>query len=274
MPPASGYPNIEILGMKLPLPKWAFYTVVFFALLGAGIPVFTQLIVPVMQEFRATSNAETAKAEVERAKADKEAVALRAEKEKIEQQLAEFREYQFHYGQDPISTRELFNNPDLGLLSVSYFNTDGCLRVTRRGPGQSQAVKTYWIPAKSFPLDSPPGKLEGLTGASRQETTRDQSFLNTVLQNATNGFAFFNPFVSPPAAIAGRESSAQCGGRCSDPHPGQFQFWNGQQNGCWIQVWRRWPEGCQHYQWFNSCNGYWDNYPNGAPRVYWTCCVH
>jgi hypothetical protein len=65
-----------------------------------------------------------------------------------------------------------------------------------------------------------------------------------------------------------------CQRRCLDPHPGAFQSWNGQQNGCWIQVWRRWPEGCQHYQWFNTCNGVWDSYPNGAPKVAWTCCVH
>jgi len=65
-----------------------------------------------------------------------------------------------------------------------------------------------------------------------------------------------------------------CKRRCQDPHPGQFKSWNGQQNGCWIQVWRAWSDGCQHYQWFNSCNGYWDSYPNGAPRVNWTCCVH
>jgi len=65
-----------------------------------------------------------------------------------------------------------------------------------------------------------------------------------------------------------------CKRRCQDPHPGQFKYWNGQQNGCWIQVWRAWPDGCQHFQWFNSCNNYWDSYPNGAPRVNWTCCVH
>jgi hypothetical protein len=65
-----------------------------------------------------------------------------------------------------------------------------------------------------------------------------------------------------------------CARRCLDPHPGEFRYWNGAQNGCWIQVWRSWPEGCRHYQWFNSCNGYWDSYPNGAPRVYWDCCVH
>ena len=65
-----------------------------------------------------------------------------------------------------------------------------------------------------------------------------------------------------------------CKRRCLDPHPGEFRYWYGQQNGCWVQVWRGWPEGCQHYQWYNTCNVSWDMHPNGAPRVYWSCCVH
>ena len=77
-----------------------------------------------------------------------------------------------------------------------------------------------------------------------------------------------------PNLLNATVQSSGCRRRCLDPHPGAFRSWYGQQNGCWIQVWRSWPEGCQHYQWFNSCNGYWDSYPNGAPRVYWNCCVH
>jgi len=65
-----------------------------------------------------------------------------------------------------------------------------------------------------------------------------------------------------------------CRGRCLNPHPNQYRTWYGQQNGCFVQVWRGWPEGCQHYQWYNSCNGYWDVNPDGSARVYWTCCVH
>ena len=77
-----------------------------------------------------------------------------------------------------------------------------------------------------------------------------------------------------PFGLSGTPQIAACRGRCLDPHPGAFKYWNGQQNGCWVQVWRSWPEGCQHYQWYNACNGYWDNHPNGAARVYWSCCVH
>jgi hypothetical protein len=61
-----------------------------------------------------------------------------------------------------------------------------------------------------------------------------------------------------------------CGGRCWGPaqHPGQFRWWNGQQNGCMIQVWRQFGDGCTHYQMFNQCYQVWD------PQIYWTCCVH
>jgi hypothetical protein len=79
---------------------------------------------------------------------------------------------------------------------------------------------------------------------------------------------------SVASLIRATTQAPSCRGRCLDPHPGTFRQWAGQQNGCWVQVWRSWPEGCQHYQWYNSCNGYWDSYPNGAPRVYWNCCVH
>jgi hypothetical protein len=65
-----------------------------------------------------------------------------------------------------------------------------------------------------------------------------------------------------------------CGGRCLNPHPGNFRTWNGQQNGCWLTVWRQWPEGCTHHQGFNTCTRTWDVDQHGNPRVYWTCCVH
>ena len=57
-------------------------------------------------------------------------------------------------------------------------------------------------------------------------------------------------------------------GRCLNPHPGPFRSWPGQQNGCLVQVWRQWQDGCTHFQWANNCNGSWD------PQIYWTYCVH
>jgi hypothetical protein len=120
------------------------------------------------------------------------------------------------------------------------------------------------LPSLSKPVSA------ATTGAQFSETISGEAFLHH-LQSDYNPSDRMLPAL--PGAAVNVPVQGGCQRRCLDPHPGQFQSWNGQQNGCWIQVWRRWPEGCQHYQWFNSCNGYWDSYPNGAPKVVWTCCV-
>lgn len=61
---------------------------------------------------------------------------------------------------------------------------------------------------------------------------------------------------------------------CLNPHPGRFETWYGDRNGCWIDVWRRWPDGCQHVQGYNSCHNVWDSHPDGSARVKWTHCSH
>lgn len=71
-----------------------------------------------------------------------------------------------------------------------------------------------------------------------------------------------------PAAPAG------CNGQCLNPHPGELRSWYGQENGCRVEVWRQWPDGCMHSQWYNKCTGDWDVDPQGQPQVTWTCCVH
>jgi len=92
---------------------------------------------------------------------------------------------------------------------------------------------------------------------------------------AGDDFGVFNSDEhSVSAFVSAATQAPACRGKCLDPHPGAFRQWTGQKNGCWVQIWRSWPEGCQHYQWYNSCTSYWDSYPNGAPRVFWSCCVH
>lgn len=105
--------------------------------------------------------------------------------------------------------------------------------------------------------------------SSRRVSLSAITFVVVLAAGALSG----HPAVSDAAAPAGAAGQA-CRGRCLDPHPGQFRSWYGQRNGCWVQVWRQWPEGCTHYQMFNSCQNQWDVHPNGQPRVHWTCCVH
>jgi len=63
-------------------------------------------------------------------------------------------------------------------------------------------------------------------------------------------------------------------GRCQTPHPGKFATWNGERQGCSVQIWRKWDDGCTHYQTMNTCNGSWETNPDGSPRVTWTACRH
>jgi hypothetical protein len=64
-------------------------------------------------------------------------------------------------------------------------------------------------------------------------------------------------------------------GRCvGGTHPGHFTTQYGARDGCWVQVWRTFADGCQHSQMFNSCSGYWDSNPDGSPKVSWSKCVH
>lgn len=66
-----------------------------------------------------------------------------------------------------------------------------------------------------------------------------------------------------------------CQRGCLNPHPGEFQWWYGEaRKDGWVEVWRRWKEGCTHVQMFNPRAGAWDSNPDGTPRVRWTCCVH
>ena len=75
-----------------------------------------------------------------------------------------------------------------------------------------------------------------------------------------------------PVLEASQVNSCQRG--CLNPHPGAFNWWYGERKGAWVEVWRRWPEGCQHVQMFHPQSGSWDSNPDGTPRVRWTCCVH
>lgn len=267
----------EINGLKLKLPRWATYVVATIVTLSAAIPLFTQVLFPMVQEYTAMSkaekakadadkakaDAEKAKADAEKAKADEETANSRAQKEKLEQQLAQYKEYQEHFSDVDKSTQKLFDSPKQGSLSVSYYAKDGCLQVMRKGPGHNQAEVSYWIKAKSIPLEAPPGTPDDVR-QSRLEATPPQSQPSL---NATYGFASFNPISAPPVPERGTVA-------CGNSHTGKFQTWNGQPNGCWVQVWRRWPDGCEHYQWYNTCNGYWDNHPDGSPRVAWKTCIH
>lgn len=60
--------------------------------------------------------------------------------------------------------------------------------------------------------------------------------------------------------------------RC-DGHPGPFSWAYGARFGDWVEVWRTWPDGCQHVQMMHV-SGAFETYPDGSPKVRWTRCQH
>jgi hypothetical protein len=117
-----------------------------------------------------------------------------------------------------------------------------------------------------------PQNVQAVVLIAHGEQTRTRgfrSYLNRRIGVLEPKESVWTPYPTPTAGSAAGSFPPQgCAGRCLNPHPGPFRSWNGQVNGCWVQVWRQWPEGCTHYQWFNSCANYWD------PQIWWTCCVH
>jgi len=160
-------------------------------------------------------------------------------------------EYERHFIETQERPSEIFEHSfsDVahGDLKVSYFKSDGCVLLLRRS--ETGPPSMHWVKDFSSDLRTPaPGRLFSSIAAA--------------------------PLMSAGIAAPPASTATQACGRCVHPHKGQFQSWQGERKGCWVQMWRRWPEGCTHYQWFNSCSGYWDSEPNGSAKVHWTCCVH
>lgn len=170
-------------------------------------------------------------------------VYLRPEEERVlvtlkdvNRQLAsEIEEYSLHAMEEP-EKHELFEDVDGKLLLRVY--KDHCIMIQRQ---TARGVRTKLV------IDL---ARQGALAERRDEV------------HPTTWFAV------PLHAAQG------CNRGCLNPHPGNFSWRYGRQQGAWVEVWRTWPEGCQHVQMFNPQQGLWDTNPDGTPRVRWTCCVH
>lgn len=156
-------------------------------------------------------------------------------------EFIQIQEAQKHVIESPEAQLPVFSDAR-GDLKVFLYRSDGCLLVSRRGSDPSSSPVNFWLldPTRS-PSSPPPGATSGSL------SSLDYGILS-----------------SPAFAQPG----------CLNPHPGEFAWWNGERKECWIQVWRKWPDGCTHYQWFSTCNNVWDTNPDGTPRIYWVACFH
>lgn len=150
-------------------------------------------------------------------------------------------EYGRHLGESPAETAELYDDAR-GRLTVSVFE-DGCLLVSRKSP---LGAKARLLP----------------------------DLLREDLQEHKSGDEM------RPRAEFSLLPSLSAQGRCLNPHPpnpGRVPFeerYEKTPEQCVVKIWRRWSDGCEHFQLFNPCNGSVDVNADGSPRVTWVKCVH
>ena len=148
-------------------------------------------------------------------------------KKEADARLIQYQEYQNHVFEEPVPPpQRFFDSLDEGLLIVKYYPSDGCLQALRRNPGRNQAVIAHWIQAKSIEVEKPPGNMASLQGSQFQGPPNDNLMLSALTSGA-------------PAPVREETETQGCTGGCVSPHQGPFNWWNGEQRGCWIAVWRR-----------------------------------
>lgn len=239
------------LSVRIPLPKWAIAvlsTMLVVALLGVGgyaasVYLFNKQWIP---SKKVSEYAENYKHSLEAADAK-------------ESQLVSFAD----------GTR----------VTVNHFKSDGCNQIVRWSPLNARSDGLWMFgplltPDKQsaigmnseYDLEPKGEKAEGDKHASlvvlKQVFPSDET-------KKQSGLIYVQGANTPE-----EYREVQSGGRCLDPHPGPWTEKPQPVNQCSVQVWRYFPDGCIHFQWFNPCTGTWDVWPNGAPHVYWTRCVH
>lgn len=153
-------------------------------------------------------------------------------------ELVQLNESAKHFGEPPESSLTVYRDARGG-LDVQLFPSDGCLLVRRSSPDPRAPVINLFIQDPRQLHDTVPPK-----------------------------FAAEPLFSLEPAAWAGEPSTcAQL--FATQQHPGTFRWEYGQRSddGCWVQVWRHFEDGCVHWQPFNSCNNTWGG-------ITWTACKH
>lgn len=176
----------------------------------------------------------------------------------------ELAEFMKHFSEKPQSTV-----PGPAGVQLAYYASDGCILVIRSSPGRPD-TKHWVLDLSKVALPAPPQDHAELAPPAIS-TERGALLAELELpghgQMASGTSLFSEPLETASDATAPMLRPAQ-GGHCLSQHPGQFQWWYGQVNGCFVQVWRKWPDGCTQFQWYNRCYNYFD------PGINWTACFH
>jgi hypothetical protein len=272
---------LKIFGAEVPLPHWAVPVLAVFVIVC--FPVFLFFSVKHMQaDDHAAKDSGQKIEDLTKAKDElsKTNNALANAKKLLQESQAKATEANDSYQELTKHAGEAADwvHKDVRLI-VTHYASDGCVSVVRPGVRQ---VKWEKDPARDAELGPAPGAVDGGVRGGLQEPgnhaeASPSSFkLTPSPAMAQLRMIDLNIESSAPGLqtefVAAQVLSRN--GRCLNPHPGRYSSYTGKVQGCWTQVWRRWSDGCTHYQWFNTCSSSWDADPNGRPRVYWTACAH
>jgi hypothetical protein len=158
-----------------------------------------------------------------------------------------------------------------GDVLATYFDSDGCIAIARPGgpalpylPGPQATLEWSLGPSKK-PASSPPPP--GLVGSAPTTASLGRGDLSDRPVSGSARQSQHAPELRLTALEDGPPPLQQVQASCLNPHPWAFQSWWGKAVGCWVPQYRRWNDGCTHYQMYNSCSGQWD------PRINWTFCA-
>lgn len=275
---------LKVMGMEIPLPHWAVSIVALFVIVF--LPVFLFVSVRHMQADVNKENVEIGNERaLSQAKAEEAAAkkALADAQKELQGTMAKMAEAQDNYIEDTIHRGEagLEYHRDKKLV-VTHYSSDGCISVLRVGRGAPIWNKDpVGIAAPSSPGPVDGGVTSGISAPGRRPVAKVEGKaashgLEPIAAGAKLTLVDFKGSLAEPTPHADfvAPERASLNGRCLNPHPGKFTSSTGKVQGCWTQLWRKWPDGCTHYQWFNACSSTWDVDSSGRARVYWTACRH
>jgi len=150
-----------------------------------------------------------------------------------------YTEFAKHFDEAP-SHHDTMTYPDLGEVELAFYESDGCLLIS--APGR----EPRWLTRRTLGLERVGSSLE-------------------LRRPMLAGFASKEP---SPCLTRG----------CRNPHKGAFTIAVKSKRDVdgviWIEVHRRFADGCEHYQLRREADGLWDRDDEGVPVVCWLRCIH